>query len=265
MKKLTSGEYLHKYLLIETLSLAVHRAIEAKNISQIIMQKPILDLGCGYGEFTQVFFEDKIDIGVDISQREIENAKKTNKYEKLVRADARDLPFPDNFFATVISISTLEHIEGVEKVISEVFRILKPKGIFVFTVNTDKINEFLFWPRVFRRLGLQVLADIYPRLYNRVFNHKTLLNKRTWRDILQKNHFEVVKMREILSPEATKHFDKFLITAWPAQLGKFLTGRRWVWRPRLILDWLVKRYSHHVEKREKEGSNLFVVAVKGLA
>lgn len=263
--KLKSEEYLRRYLEVAPLALAVFRSIEAKNIAEVKMQRPILDIGCGFGEFAGVFFESKIEMGLDISWEELVNAQKSNKYEKLSWADARELPFKNDYFGTVLSVSVLEHIGQAEAVIEEVFRVLRPGGKFVFTVNTKKINRWLFWPAVFKRLGLIGLSERYPDFYHRIFKHQTLWEAKKWRQILLKAGFKIQQIREIISPQATRVFDLFLLTAWPSQLVKLIIGRRWAWRPKWFREWLVKKYAWLVEKDESEGSNLFVVALKSAA
>jgi len=49
---------------------------------------------------------------------------------KFTRADGRAIPFPDNSFDAVLSVATMEHVKGLDIVLSEVARVLKPKGIF---------------------------------------------------------------------------------------------------------------------------------------
>lgn len=260
--RLEPQDYLRRYLKVTPLSLAVFRTIEAKNIAKASMERPILDIGCGFGEFAGVFFKSKIEMGLDISWEELTSAKKADKYKKLAWVDARDLPFGNDYFKTVLSVSTLEHIEGAEQVIKEVFRVLKPGGKFVFTVNLKKINKLLFWPKVLRKWGFDNLAEKYIDFYHRIFKHKTLWNKRKWKNVLQKAGFEIQTLQEIVSPEATKVFDLFLLTAWPSQIIKILIGRRWAWRPNWFREWLVRKYGWLVKREEDEGSNLFVVAVK---
>lgn len=261
-KRLSPREYLRRYLEVTPLSLAVHRAIEAKNIAGVRMEPPILDLGCGFGEFAGVFFEGKVDLGIDISSSELARAAKSGNYKRLIQADARSLPLESNRFGTVLSVSTLEHIKGVEKAVAEAFRVLRPGGKFVFTINSSKIDEYLFWPKVLKKWGFFRLAKKYSELYHGAFSHKSLWGPRRWASLLAKAGFKTEKMQEILSPEATAHFDRFLVTGWPSQLAKPLVGKRWVWRPGWLREWLVRRYAHLVERDEEEGSNLFVVAVK---
>lgn len=258
--RLKPEEYLRRYLVTTPLALALFRSIEAKNIAQVKMQRPILDLGCGFGEFAGVFFESQVEMGIDISWRELLTAKKGNKYKKLKKADARKLPFKNESFNTVLSVSTLEHIKKVEKVISETKRVLKPGGKFVFTVNSNKINNLLFFPKFLRKLGFDELADFYIQLFHKVFKHETLYPKRKWESILEKEGFKIKVSREIISPTSTKIFEVFLLTAWPSQLFKLCFGWRWAWRPKWFREFLVSHFAKFVKAEEKKGSNLFFVA-----
>lgn len=262
IEKLEPREYLRRYLEVAPLALAVFRAIEAKNIAEVKMVRPILDVGCGFGEFAGVFFDSEVEMGLDISWKELISAKKVNRYKNLTWADARELPFKDNYFNTVLSVSVLEHISGIEEVVKEVYRVLKPGGKFVFTVNTDRVNEMLFWPKVLSKYHLAYWGRRYKVFYHRLFKHENLWSKKRWRKLLELNGFKVKKIKEIISPEATKVFDFYILTAWPSQLIKLIIGKRWAWRPRWFREWLIRKYTWLVEQEEKEGSNLFVVAIK---
>lgn len=262
IEKLEPREYLRRYLEVAPLALAVFRAIEAKNIAEVKMERPILDVGCGFGEFAGVFFDSEVEMGLDTSWKELVSAKKVNRYKKLTWADARELPFKNNYFNTVLSVSVLEHILGIEEVVKEVYRVLKPGGKFVFTVNTDRVSEMLFWPKVLNKYRLPHWGRRYKVLYHRVFKHESLWSKKRWQKLLWANGFKVKKIKEIISPKATELFDLYILTAWPSQLIKLIIGRRWAWRPKWFREWLIRKYAWLVEQDEKEGSNLFVVAVK---
>lgn len=264
MRQLKPKEYLRRYLKVTPLALAIFRAIEAKNIFSEAMGKPILDIGCGFGEFSGVCFQSQVAVGLDKSFQELVTAQKTKSYKKLVWADAQHLPFADQSFQTVLSVSAFEHMEGVSRVLKEAFRVLKPGGKLVFTVNQLSINQMLFWPKVFRQIGLVSLAKSYTQLYHQVFKHKTLWSKQTWQQTLSKTGFKIKVLREIISLEALQLFDLFLLTAWPSQIIKIISGKRRVWRPAFLSDWLVEKYGWLVEREESRGSNLFVAAVKPL-
>lgn len=57
--------------------------------------------------------------------------------------DAIKLDYPDNYFDSVISISVIEHIndDGDSKAMKEIWRVLKPNGLFSFTVPVKKQFE----------------------------------------------------------------------------------------------------------------------------
>lgn len=98
----------------------------------------VLDLGCANGRLIEIFKGRKIDFfGVDFSDKLIDLAK--NKYPSACfkTADALDLPFPNNYFDKVYSISVLHHIPSQDKRIKylkESYRVLKPGGWLILRV-----------------------------------------------------------------------------------------------------------------------------------
>jgi len=51
-----------------------------------------------------------------------------------INADAKDLPFPEEFADSVILNQVLEHIDDFDLVLSEIHRVLKNKGKFIISV-----------------------------------------------------------------------------------------------------------------------------------
>lgn len=47
-----------------------------------------------------------------------------------IRGDGRFLPFPNDSFDAILSIATMEHVNGIEVLLAEVARTLKPRGLF---------------------------------------------------------------------------------------------------------------------------------------
>ncbi|GAA98236.1 hypothetical protein E5Q_04919 [Mixia osmundae IAM 14324] len=105
----------------------------------------ILDVGCGGGILTEALARHKSPswhfTGVDISAQSIDAAKKHASKEDVANVDYRvssafTLPFEDASFDAVISSDVIEHIHDLRKYASEVTRVLRPGGIFVFdTIN----------------------------------------------------------------------------------------------------------------------------------
>ena len=59
-----SSFYFRKFLKVAPLSLAIWRSIEAYQLAKnsINYKRPILDIGCGFGEFAGVFFNKTVDV-----------------------------------------------------------------------------------------------------------------------------------------------------------------------------------------------------------
>ena len=108
----------------------------------------ILDVGCGDGLFAKILFEKatgQIDTGIDFDIVELEKAKKTGMYKRLVNCSITDMPLQDNCYDTIFSNSVLEHIPNLDRAISEIGRILKPEGKLIFTVPSQYLSEHLFF------------------------------------------------------------------------------------------------------------------------
>ncbi len=256
------SEYFRKFLAIMPLSQALFRAIEAKHISHTTIVHPVLDLGCGAGEFCTVFFKERIATGIDISKLEVQRAIERNIYLRVDCANAEYLPYKNSSFSTVLSVSVLEHTARPIKIIQEVSRVLKPNGLFILTVNSVKINSLLFWPGVFNRVHLYGLEAIYLRVYHRVFHHVTLWDKVRWNKELTKAGFVVIQNKEIISRDATRMFDVLLPLAWPYYLMRKIIGVRWIWKPEWVIAILNRAFDHISREDETEGSNIFIVAKK---
>ena len=118
--------------------------------SGINSKSKILDLGCGNGEVT-IQLAKKYGcniVGVDISGVRIENANKKLKGDSAVsslvkfkKASATDLPFDKEEFTHLWSQATIYHVHDKDKALSEVYRVLKKGGIFVFDDLTKPKQE----------------------------------------------------------------------------------------------------------------------------
>lgn len=96
----------------------------------------VLDLGCGYGYYTDYF--DRIGanaVGVDGSEKMIEIARERYPRSSFSVADIeKPLPFENESFDIVFSNQVLMDIENIDFVFSECKRVLKKDGIFYFSI-----------------------------------------------------------------------------------------------------------------------------------
>lgn len=261
-KKNNTEKYFRRYLRISPLGLSLWRAVEAKHLAETPLKRPILDIGCGFGEFAQAFADEPIDMGIDICAKDLFAASKTNKYKNLTLADARYMPFSDNSYGSIFSISTLEHIDNADKALEEAYRILVPGGVLFLTLETDEVDGATFYRPFFQKNGFSWLSNISTKGFNSLFHRQTLLSKHDWIKKVKKTGFKIEKSQDIISPKVTRLFDLFLITAWPSQLFKPFIGKRVVFRPKFMEDLLVKIFLKYINEEEKEGTNLLIVARK---
>jgi ubiquinone/menaquinone biosynthesis C-methylase UbiE len=103
----------------------------------ITLGQYVLDVGCGTGYTACLLAKEyKVDVAaVDITPAVLAEARKRVARErvsdkvKVIEADAHALPFPSDTFDAVLAESVLIFCEKA-KLASEVYRVLKPGGIF---------------------------------------------------------------------------------------------------------------------------------------
>ena len=111
--------------------------------------KKVLDIATGTGDLAIMLSDTEADkiIGLDISLGMLEIGKKkisdrnlNNKIE-LVLGDSENLPFEDECFDAITVGFGVRNFENLEKGLSEIYRVLKPKGTFV-VLETSQPSVF---------------------------------------------------------------------------------------------------------------------------
>lgn len=180
-------------------SRALLRSFEADLLSHAQVEDPVLDLACGDGLVSALTFRRPLDEGCDLSERQLAKARERKQYRTLTLADARALPHSEASFATVISNSSMEHIPQVDQVISEVARVLRPEGRFVFTVPGPRFNEWFWIAWLCSRLGLPERGQQFVGNFNVLREHHNVLDREGWGRLLESAGFTDVKVAEYLS------------------------------------------------------------------
>lgn len=97
-------------------------------------------------------------------------------------ADAEALPFPDCQFDVVTCRIAAHHFPHPDRFIAEVYRVLKPDGLFLLIDNVaaeqNKLEQFIN--------TLEKLRD---------YSHVRCLKVSEWKQLLQKQHFMIAKQR----------------------------------------------------------------------
>ena len=98
----------------------------------------LLDVGCGTGITTQPWNCKRY--GLDPASKLIERARQSDKI-KYVIARAEKIPYEDNFFDYVISITALQNFDDIGQGLEEIKRVGKTKFVLSTLKRSSKINE----------------------------------------------------------------------------------------------------------------------------
>lgn len=101
--------------------------------------KKVLEVGCGTGIITEKLQEAKELTAVDKSRKMIEVAREKGINAKFLVADATKLPFKDDEFDLVISVTMLQDLEDPLKAIEEMRRVGR-KVIFTCLAKGERVK-----------------------------------------------------------------------------------------------------------------------------
>ena len=147
----------------------------------------VLDIGIGSGLNIPFYNSDKIDkvIGIDPSHELIELAKELANDSKasieLVIGSAKSIPYPDNFFDTVLVTYTMCTIPNVAIANKEMWRVLKDDGRLIFCEHglapDKKISKWQnridpFWGKIAG--GCHLNRDIQKLITDAGFSFESL-------------------------------------------------------------------------------------------
>ncbi|HVC97806.1 MAG TPA: class I SAM-dependent methyltransferase, partial [Pirellulales bacterium] len=142
------------YVARTPVAYALFRTAESHALGGLRLSRPVLDVGCGVGDFAAFALSAPVDAGVDLLGDRLALARSRGVYSGLAQTDAAALPLADATFATVISVSVLEHVRRPVEAVTEAFRVLRPGGRFLVTIVLSDLHAYLFYPWVFRRLRM---------------------------------------------------------------------------------------------------------------
>ena len=116
--------------------------IEKEAMYEFLKPQPgmeILDIGCGTGNLSLELARLGARVtGVDISELMLAIARQKALREKLdvkfYKADVHDLPFDDETFDAVVSLSALEFVSDLSEALKEAYRVLKHGGRLVIGI-----------------------------------------------------------------------------------------------------------------------------------
>ncbi len=243
---------------------AMLRAVEARFYQELPLAAPTLDLGCGDGDFAQIAFDRRLEVGLDPWTEPLREARQRNVYQGLIQADAGKMPFPTGHFASAVSNSVLEHIPHLDEVIMETGRVLRPGAMFYFCVPNHFFNPNLFGVQFFEKLKMPGMTKKYMGFYDRIARHQHLDSPQVWQHRLEKAGFEIVRYWHYFSPDALHVLEWGHLFGLPSLVVKKLTGQWHLvksdWNFALIRSILQRYYDEEIP--QPTGTCTFYIARK---
>lgn len=163
------------------------------------LNEPTLELGTGDGYFTACLYDNKdnkVTIASDLIGSTFIQAKKYNFWRQLAIIDASQVPLPDNSLATVIMNNLIHHLPDRVKVLQEMYRILRPGGMFIFT------DELTGWITSQWQIKIMEGSKYYQEKLDSSLHHSIqclLADKQFWVEQAAEKGWEVCDISEFLS------------------------------------------------------------------
>ena len=193
------------------MTFGLHKMIKADAIKNINLSSDskdfarVLDLCTGTGDLAGILkkkYPGANVIGVDFSENMLNIARDKHPSIEFIHADCTQLPFKDDSFDLCVISFGLRNIENLNKVLTEIHRVLKDGGIFI-NIDLGKPNKF-FNPflKPYMYLWISLLGKIFhgdetPYKYLAASNETfpspgelvETFKKIGFRDIKNKNYF----------------------------------------------------------------------------
>jgi glycogen(starch) synthase len=141
-----AGAY-RRYFRPEERTGPFHRLYERKRdavLGHFAAREPmaLVDVGCGPGRLTAPLAARHRMTGCDVSEAMLEEARaRCPEGVRLLRADARELPFADGEFDGLLALDLLPHLPDLTAGLRELARVVRPGGPLVF----DSSNASPWW------------------------------------------------------------------------------------------------------------------------
>ena len=147
----------------------------------------VLDLGCGAGEFSEELLKaGAMPVAVDVAREALRRAQERLPGADLrLWADGEPLPLDDASVDTVWAGEVIEHVADVAPWLSEVRRVLRPRGTLLLTTPHHG-------PRIL--LGLAISPRRFAAHFEPRSDHVRFFSPRTLRALLGDLGFDVAQL-----------------------------------------------------------------------
>ncbi len=175
-------------------------------LEHVVKEKPkrILEVGCGRGFYIKSVslfdFPEEI-VGIDVNKKYLDAARQLNKNDKRValkKGSIYELPYPDKYFDCIICSEVLEHLDDDLAGAKELYRVLKPNGIALFSVPNKKF-PFMWDPlnKILMLFGTHIPKHIWW-LAGIWADHERLYTPEDFQGVLQKAGFSTSRVKKVV-------------------------------------------------------------------
>lgn len=206
-----------------------------------LKKQKILDIGCGSGGITVSLIDDygaqKV-IGVDVEKDVVKVARdrvsKNGLKDKIdiLLIDKSSLPFNKDTFDMVFSKDSFVHIPDKERIFTQVFKVLKPGGVFVFSdwlISHDhKPSKEMEYYLKLEDLGFGMAS---PLVYSKALKKSGFVaikknNRNKWYKDEARRELEILSgpSRKSYEDITSKGFIENQINTWKAMIKVLDTG-----------------------------------------
>lgn len=157
-------------------------------LNQIKDNSRILDIGCGDGNVSQLYLSKGKVLGLDISEKALEIAKKRGLATKFWDLNQLPLPFNKESFEAVILTDVLEHVLDPLALLKEALRLLTKNGQLLVTVP-----NFARWQNRCRMLWGDPIDILHFEKYGDELEHLHWFTTGKLKHLLKEAGFKKIK------------------------------------------------------------------------
>lgn len=141
-----------------------------------VSQMTLLDAGCGTGNYIEPLKDMVGEIyGLDFNEGMLEQARAKFAHcsnVRLVPGSVIKIPFPDSSFHAAIVNLVLHHLddpnrhprwENANKALSEIYRVLKPGGVFTLSTTDPQQMDAYWWAELIPS-AVQMMSSRLPKV-----------------------------------------------------------------------------------------------------
>lgn len=147
----------------------------------------ILELGHGNAGHVEFIFEQAEDLkyyGLEMSELMFQEARQINrnfvsqKQAFFSLYDGNAVPFEDTFFDKIFTVNTIYFWQEPEKLLSEIYRVLKPNGVFCITFAEESFMRTLpFTQYEFKLYSTEKVQKLVQKTLFKIVYKETLTEK----------------------------------------------------------------------------------------